>query len=253
MKKLYIIVAFVLAAALLAACGSQSGSGTPDSAATTDSAGIKYNIISTPYAELRVNEELGQKVSHKESGTDPYVVTFSSKKDDTELFSLVFKGKGDTLFGTLVGEDENIVIYTNTSKLDEKSDNYKENLTLQAELRDILDCLTADYEIILGEEVSHEVTSNFEIETSVVTLKYPNKWKDRVNVEVTDDSVKFSDGETPVFDLVFKECDGYLLGTYKDTPIYMVEHPVEKDDQAAMQQDVNVILKYLMQDPNFVM
>lgn len=241
---------------LFSACGNnESGGSTSDSASasTRDSAGEKFVTISTPYAELRVKETLDNNLTHKESGTDPYVVTFSSKKDGTELFSLVFNGKGDTLFGTLIGEEENTVIYMNTVKLDEKSENYEENLKLQSESRDILDRLTADYEIILGEEVSHEVTSNFEIETPLVTLKYPNKWKDRVKVEVTDDSVKFSDGETPVFDLVFKECDGYLLGTYKGTPIYMVEHPVEKDDQAAMQQDVNVILKYLMQDPNFVM
>ena len=51
---------------------------------------------------------------------------------------------------------------------------------------------------------------------------------------------------------MFVECDGYLLGTYKDTPIYMVEHPVENEEQAAMQMGVNTILQELMQDPNFV-
>ena len=252
MKKWYVVVAAALIAVLLAACGSQSD-GKPENAATVDSAGVKYNIIETPYANLRVTEDFDENVAHKETGKEPYVLTFSSKKDDTELFSIVFNGKGNTLFGTIVGEDANTVIHTNLVKLDENSENYETNRAYQDKLKDILSCLTADYEIILGEEVDHETTSDFDIETPVVTLKYPNKWKDKVKVEVTDDSVKFSNDGTPVFDLVFKETKGYLLGTYKDTPIYMVEHPVKNNEQAAMQQDVNVILKYLMQDPNFKM
>ena len=252
MKKIIIAAILLICVSLFCACGSQSD-GNPESAATVDSAGVKYNIIETPYANLRVTEDFEENVAHKETGKDPYVLTFSSKKDDTELFSIVFNGKGDTLFGTIKGEDANTVIHTNLVKLDENSENYETNRAYQDKLKDILSCLTADYEIILGEEVDHETTSNFEIQTSVVTLKYPNKWKNKVKVEVTDDSVKFSNNGTPVFDLVFKETKGYLLGTYKDTPIYMVEHPVKNNEQAAMQQDVNVILKYLMQDPNFKM
>lgn len=252
MKKWYVVVAAALIAVLLAACGSQSD-GKPENAATVDSAGVKYNIIETPYANLRVTEDFDENVAHKETGKEPYVLTFSSKKDDTELFSIVFNGKGNTLFGTIVGEDANTVIHTNLVKLDENSENYETNRAYQDKLKDILSCLTADYEIILGEEVDHETTSDFDIETPVVTLKYPNKWKNKVKVEVTDDSVKFSNNGTPVFDLVFKETKGYLLGTYKETPIYMVEHPVKTNEQAAMQQDVNVILKHLMKDPNFKM
>ena len=252
MKKITIAGLLLICAMLFCACGSQSVSSS-ESAATVDSAGNKYNTIDTPYAQLRVTEDFEQHVSHKETGKDPYTLTFSSKKDNTELFSIVFNGKGDTLFGTIKGEDANTVIHTNLAELDEKSENYDTNRAYQDKLKDILSCLTADYEIILGEEVDHKITSNFDIKTPVVTLKYPNKWKDKVKVEVTEDSVKFSDNGTAVFDLVFKETKGYLLGTYKGTPIYMVEHTVKTDEQAAMQQDVNVILKYLMKDPNFKM
>lgn len=252
MKKMTIAALLLICTVLFCACGSQSNSGS-ESAATVDSAGVKYSIIATPYADLRVTEDFEKNIAHKETGKDPYTLTFSSKKDNTELFSIVFNGKGDSLFGTIKGEDANTVIYTNLAKLDESSENYETNRAYQNKLKDLLNCLTADYEIILGEEVDHKITSNFEIETPLVTLKYPNKWKDKVKVEVTGDSVKFSDNGTPLFDLVFKETDGYLLGTYKGTPIYMVEHPVKNDEQAAMQQDVNVILKYLMMDSNFVM
>ena len=54
-----------------------------------------------------------------------------------------------------------------------------------------------------------------------------------------------------VFDLRFENCDGYLLGTYKNTPIYIVEYKAKNDDQVAMQQDVNVIINNLSKDKNF--
>jgi len=253
MKKWYAVVAIALIAVLFSACGSHSESGSSKAAATVDSAGEKFNIIATPYANLRVTEEFEENITHEETAKEPYTLTFSSKKDNTELFSLIFNGKGKTLFGTIVGEDANTVVYITLAELDENSDNYEINRANQSKLKDVLNCLTADYEIILDQEVDHAITSNFEIKTPLVTLKYPNKWKDKVKVEVTEDSVKFSDNGTPVFDLVFKETKGYLLGTYNGTPVYMVEHPVKNDEQAAMQQDVNVILKYLMKDPNFKM
>lgn len=93
--------------------------------------------------------------------------------------------------------------------------------------------------------------ATFQIKTSVVTLVYPQKWENKLNIEVTKDTVKFVNKETPIFDIVFKECDGYLLGTYKKTPVYIVEHPVYNDEQALMVEDVNVILQNLMKDENF--
>lgn len=248
MKKITVLSMLLVLAMMFCACGSENSSSDKSS----EEANVK---ISTPYVDLKVTESIDENVSHEETDPEkePYTITFKSKKDDTELFSLVFNGEGKYLFGTLVGEDKNTVIYYNMPALDEDSDNYEQNRSYQEKLKEILNGLTADYEIILNEKVDHKDTSNFDIKTSVVTLKYPNKWKDKVKVEVVDNTVKFTNDKTPVFDLVFKKCDGYLLGTYKETPIYIVEYPVKTDEQAAMQQDVNVILKYLMKDPNFQM
>ncbi len=88
--------------------------------------------------------------------------------------------------------------------------------------------------------------------TDLVTLHYPEKWKSKATVNTEKNVVHFYNGKTPLFDLRFEECDGYLLGTYSGTPIYMVEYPVTKEEDIAMQQDVNTIIQNLSKDKNFV-
>ena len=82
-------------------------------------------------------------------------------------------------------------------------------------------------------------------------MKYPAKWREDVQIDVSDDGVRFSNNGTALFDLLFHECDGYLLGSYNGTPIYIIDYPVDDAEQANMQEDVNVILQYLMDDPSF--
>lgn len=97
-----------------------------------------------------------------------------------------------------------------------------------------------------------ESTDTYDIKTKVTTLKYAAEWKDKVKTTVTDTKVSFKVDNTPIFDIVFEKCDGYLLGTYKGTPIYIVEYPVEGYEQARMVEDINVILENLLKDKNFV-
>ena len=115
----------------------------------------------------------------------------------------------------------------------------------------ILGYLAEDYNLVPEEAIDDEDPMDFEIQTSLVTLYYPSRWKEKVEIEVLDNGVKFSAAGTPLFDLMFEECDGYLLGTYQETPIYMVEYPVETEEQAAMQAGVNTILQHLTEDPSF--
>ena len=245
MKKIIALTLTLLCVLQLCACSSGTKTEQPQGQEE------KTVTVSTPYVDLKVPESLDQNASHEENDADPYVITFKSKADDTILFSFVFNGTGERLLGTLIGEKENTVISLNVPELDEASEHYEENLANQQQMDVIIDHLLADYQIVLNEVVEQENTAVFDIETSVVTLKYPAKWKETVQVDVQENGVKFSSDGTPLFDLMFVECDGYLLGTYKDTPIYMVEYPVESDEHAAMQNGVNVILQNLMQDPNF--
>ena len=104
----------------------------------------------------------------------------------------------------------------------------------------------------------------FDIETSVVTLKYPSKWKDLVSIEVKDSAVHFTYQDEKLFDLVLSEAENidgaYLLGTYDGTPIYIVSYSVDEskfsEDELsnynAMQANVNVILENLKKEEKFI-
>lgn len=285
MKKTIIFTLALLCAFLLSACGANpagdqttaavptletlAGDGSvtdpailtePDGMETSEEAGApteskpeeeNFVTISTPYADLRLPASFDKAVSHEETGTEPYVITFKSRTDETELFSIIFNGTGEYLVGTLMGEEKNTVIHANTNDLDQNDQNYESNLFYQEQLYLILGYLAEDYNLVPEEAIDDEDPTDFEIQTSLVTLYYPSRWKEKVEIEVLDNGVKFSAAGTPLFDLMFEECDGYMLGSYEGTPIYMVEYPVETEEQAAMQAGVNTILQHLTEDPSF--
>lgn len=285
MKKTIIFTLALLCAFLLSACGANpagdqttaavptletlAGDGSvtdpailtePDGMETSEEAGAPteskpegedFVTISTPYADLRLPASFDKAVSHEETGNEPYVITFKSRTDETELFSIIFNGTGEYLVGTLMGEEKNTVVHANTNDLDQNDQNYESNLFYQEQLYLILGYLAEDYNLVPEEAIDDEDPTDFEIQTSLVTLYYPSRWKEKVEIEVLDNGVKFSAAGTPLFDLMFEECDGYLLGTYQETPIYMVEYPVETEEQAAMQAGVNTILQHLTEDPSF--
>ena len=285
MKKVIAITLALLCAFLLSACGANpagdqttaavptletlAGDGSvtdpailtePDGMETSEEAGAPteskpegedFVTISTPYADLRLPASFDKAVSHEETGNEPYVITFKSRTDETELFSIIFNGTGEYLVGTLMGEEKNTVVHANTNDLDQNDQNYESNLFYQEQLYLILGYLAEDYNLVPEEAIDDEDPTDFEIQTSLVTLYYPSRWKEKVEIEVLDNGVKFSTAGTPLFDLMFEECDGYLLGTYQETPIYMVEYPVETEEQAAMQAGVNTILQHLTEDPSF--
>lgn len=249
MKRILIVVITVVCLLLMSSCGS-----TEPSAA--DNADV---TIKTPYCKLAVSEDFAKNVKDVVSAEEPYTVTFRMRSDDTELFSVVFGGETEDLLGTLVLEEENIVLYARVNELDSADADYETYRMYQDGLSTIIQNLSSDYDFVMNEIIVKEDTSTFDIKTSVVTLKYPNKWKDKVTVDVADETVKFSCNGEKLFDLYFTECDGYLLGTYKDTPIYIVDYPLDKgklsEDElfelSAMQQDVNIIIRYLSEDGNF--
>lgn len=285
MKKMIAFTLALLCALLLCACGANpagdqttaavptletlAGDGSvtdpailtePDGMETSEEAGAPteskpegedFVIISTPYADLRLPASFDKAVSHEETGNEPYVISFKSRTDETELFSIIFNGTGEYLVGTLMGEEKNTVVHANTNDLDQNDQNYESNLFYQEQLYLILGYLAEDYNLVPEEAIDDEDPTDFEIQTSLVTLYYPSRWKEKVEIEVLDNGVKFSAAGTPLFDLMFEECDGYMLGSYEGTPIYMVEYPVETEEQAAMQAGVNTILQHLTEDPNF--
>ena len=198
----------------------------------TEVAGLKLQY------PLRWQEQVSIEV-------DTNTATFSF--DNEKLFTLFFNcpDKGNVL-GTVCG-DENIVI--TVSDYDVSSDNA---VSMQEDINVILQHLTEDYDFVVGEAIVKESSDVFAIKTSVTTLYYPAKWQDVVTIEVSDTKVCFTYDNERLFDLVFVETEnGSLLGTYESTPIYVVDYEVSSNEASAMQEDVNVILHYLMEDSNF--
>lgn len=253
MKKFFSLILTFACLLSLCACGTADNvkkNGTNKETNAQEQVEEKVITVKTPYADICLPELFDGNVTHEVTSETPYTLTFKAN-DGTELFALIFNGTGDVLMGTLVGESENTVIYMNVPTISEENENYEIYCGYQNAVNTIANHLEKDYNFHVNEVITEENNATMSIEGTPIPMKYPEKWKDSVQTEVTEDQVKFSNNGTPLFDLVFTECDGYLLGTYKDTPIYIIVYEVTMDEQLAMQDDVNVILQNLMDDSNF--
>ena len=237
--KRYLAIIFMLAAALtLSSCGGNTGK-----TLIGDESKEPTYTISAGGLELKYPKKWQSKVTVT---TEEDRVCFSC--GETKLFDLTFNTEEGYVLGTVKGEE-----YTVIRVIDYLFESGNEELSaMQEDVNVLLNHLAKDYDFEVGVALEREDTSVFDIETPLVTLKYPAKWQDTVQTEVSEDGVRFSTEGTPLFDLLFTECDGFLLGLYRDTPIYIVEHPTNTDEQSDMIDDVNVILQHLMEDSYFV-
>ena len=260
MKRIVAFTLMILFAFSLCACKSDNGA--DNNSSTDNSVAISADAIkiSTPYLDLQLKKSIAENVTYKVTNKNPYTLTFKAKKDGTKLFSLIFDGTGDDLLGTIIGEDKNTVLYVNMFELDNKSEDYQEYTSYQMGVNDILNRLSKDSSFISGEIVEDEDKSTFDINTDIVTLKYPNKWKDKVDIDVSDKAVMFSFKGVKVFDIYFGEVeDGSLIGTYNQTPIFVLSYlpdnsklsDEELSEYSEMQYDVNRIINNLKKDKKF--
>lgn len=98
----------------------------------------------------------------------------------------------------------------------------------------------------------------FVIHTDYCDMKYPSKWEKEVKVDVSAEKVSFTtaDGKAKLFDLCFGGNEGYIYGTLtgeNPVEIRVVSYDIdakqeEFDDYCAMQEDMNVILQYLIDE-----
>lgn len=276
MKK--IIATLILAAMLIAltACGGaddqpentetsdvpvtfESVAGTTDDGTDSETEPEEKVIkISTPYCDLSVPAAFEGNVVWELSSEEPYTLDFKAA-DGTALFSLIFGERSDVLLGTLKLEDKNVVIYASFADFDSNNENLKKYAGYQEDINTVIKYLSEDYDFVINEIVEDE--STFDIETRVTTLKYPKKWFDKVTITGYEDRVTFAYKNEMLFDLSFVDGnEGFLLGTYSGIPIYIIDYEIKEDnytedevfDMYCMQEDVNVILQYLMEDPNFI-
>ena len=260
MKKIIIFILLIIF--ILSFCACKSGRAAKDNSSANKSETVSADVITitTPYSDLQLKKSIAENLSYKVTNNDPYTLTFKAKKDDTDLFSLVFDGTGDDLLGTIIGKDKNTVLYLNMFELDSKSENYQEYTSYQMGINDILNRLQENTNFVYGEVVEYEDKSTFDIETDLVTLKYPKKWEDKVDIVVSDDGAKFSYKGVKLFDIYFKEIeDGNLIGTYNQTPIYVISYLPDSNklngeelkEYSEMQYAINEILNNLKNNKKF--
>ena len=248
MKKLIAFLMILCMIVSLCACASDSGDT------------LTENSIDTPYVEIKVPDDFVGNVTSQVTSADPYTLTFSAD-DGTEIFSLVFNGDGKdlVLVGTLIGDEENTIVYMDVPSIDPENENYETYAAYQEEMSYVIEHLSDDQEFAANQIIESEHRETYDIETDVVTLKYPAKWKDKVTVDVSGDGVRFYSNDVELFDFLFGEgADGQLIGTYNGTPISIVLHEIDTgfEDEVyqellAMQEDSNVILDYLEKDGSF--
>lgn len=252
MKRFFPVVFGLILLVFLVGCGTQKGT-TP---ATSQPAGrsTEQQASSEIEESTFVIEAAGLKLQYPSRwqelvSVDVDASTAAFRFGDEKLFTLFFNcpDQGNVL-GTVCG-DENIVI-----TIADYAVNDDQAVSMQEDVNVILRHLMEDYDFAAGEAIVKESSDVFAIETPVTTLYYPVKWQDKVTVEVTDAKVSFTYGNERLFDLVFAETEnGFLLGTYENTPIYVVDYEVTSDEAAAMQEDVNVILQHLIEDDRFML
>lgn len=251
-KKVIVICAMLLAAVLFASCSGNGNNATPDEATENEpTTAQKIVEIETPYGNLCVPEDFDKALKPVVSKENPYILDFVSKDDNTKILSIHFNDKTQNILGTLKADGKNVVLYAEFPSIDKNNSRYQEYSRYQMDVNTIINHLEQDYDFVTNDSIDTD-DETYDIKTTLVTLKYPKKWENKVIVKQEGDCVKFSADNTPLFDLYYKEINGVQLGTYNNTPIYIVEHNVKKSEHKQMVQDVNVIIDNLSKDENFV-
>ena len=257
MKKLFcaLLCAFVIASAF-AGCNNNDGkdNNNSSSSATADSADSKkggYIEIAAKNCTLKYPDKWKDKIKTSTEDKDVYSVRFSS--GDIKLFDIMFGGNSGTVLGTLKQKDGNTVLYIKDYALDKKHKNDSELLEMKEDINFIINNLSKDYDFAKGQKIEDSSNELYEIKTDVVNLYYPKRWKDSVTTNVSKNGVKFSYNKTPLFDVLFGGQKGVLLGTYKDTEIFIKTCEIKKDKlkdsdyskALLMQEDMDYLLKKL--------
>lgn len=258
MKNIIMTISFMLCVTCLVGCGS--GEQAMTSIIQNETEVETLWRIETPYCELCLPKEFEEHVITEIKMEDSYSILFKTKEKGVDLFVLYFDNETENLIGTLPLATENKVLYADFADLDNEDENYLEYSTYQEGINTIIDNLVAEYNFIIDDVIEYDDKTTFDIENEFVTLKYPNKWKEEVEIYKEEKCIKFFYDKVALFDVYFEECDGDHIGTYKNIPIYIISYIFDKDSiteeqhrkLSAMQHDVNVIIDNLVQDDNFV-
>lgn len=260
MKKwISLLLCLTLVAALLSACGSghTDPQKTPDpETAQPVEEPVAVFSIETPYATFAYPERWKDKLTVGIT-EDPYTLHFSAGEE--ALFDLIINGEEGYFLGTLQAENGDATLHIISYDLDNQRADYADCRAMQEDVNVLLQHLRKDYTFREGEIPEEGNDSVYAIETDVVTLYYPERWKEQVTVDVTADAARFSCDGVQLFDILFGGEEGILLGTYAETPIRVVSYAIEQGELSDsryeqlgnMEEDINVLIQHLMEDSAF--
>ena len=219
---------------------SEADSGASSSATSDSAKDQKEAMTEIKLGELTLKYPEKWKDSVQVKVTET-TAAFSSK--DQKLFDIIIGDSDEYLLGTTA---DGISVHLKTYEV--KDDD--ELLAMQEDSNVILNNLIKDYQLSTDNDKPTEPPC-FAIETSVVTLYYPEKWKDEVTVAENDGAVTFSCGDTDLFAILFNSDDGYLLGTYDGVALSLVNYEVTEEKHMMMQEASNDVLQHLYEDKKF--
>lgn len=248
MKRLLaVILATLFICGIFAACGDdKKGKEGSDELFT----------IETKYADLRYPSKWEDKV--KVDILDDSIDTVRFSSGGKNVFDISFTD-GDTILGTLKTDEGTVDVYVLFYELDKKDKYYEDYAAMQDDVNVITENLAKDYDFSIGTPLLEDDGKTFAIETEIVTMYYPQRWKDSIKVEADDKAVAFSCDGTPLFTIHFGAEKGELLGTYNGTKLWLETFDFDQKKLSAeqiamyeaMQEDVNVILQNLYDDDKF--
>lgn len=283
MKKFFAIVAVLMITVLMiTGCsddsskdGNSRGDTLSTTAATAAANDKPVNVketntftIKTKYGDLKYPEQWKDKIKTVISEEEPYTVAFMLKDGKAKIFALHFGGGEGYLLGTLEKDGKQVEVFVDDAELDPKSKNYDMYCEMQEDVNVILQNLINDYGFNAGtgqsstpskQEDTESGNKTYEINTSLATLNYPVKWKDKVTVKDEDNIVAFYSGDVELFEFRLGGEEGFSVGTYMGKDLRLVTFSFDKykdnkerfEELCAMQEDANIIITSLAKDSNF--
>lgn len=243
-KYVFLLIALILICLTLPSCNTNDNK--------TD-----VFTIETSICNLKYPSKWKDAISIDKLENSTETVRFSL--NGTSVFDISFN-EGDTLLGKLKKDEKTIDVYVLLYEIDKQNKDYETCLAMQDDVNVITDNLSKDYDFSIGKSLPEDDGKTFEITTPVVTFSYPEKWKNKVDVNLNEETVEFTSDGNKLFNIYFGGSKGNLLGTYDGKEIRLETFAIDsnlpedkKAEYSSMQEDVNVMLEKLYKDEKFVL
>lgn len=213
--------------------------------------------IKTKYTKLFYPKIWEKDVEIKIYDDEVYTVKFST--DNIPLFDIYFNEQGDYVLGTLKHESENILVSIKNYPIENKEEKEQKYIKMQEDANVLIQRLTENENFILGETIDGNLENVYKIDNGFMEIYYPKRWKEKIVIDETEDSIVFMYKDNKLFELSFGKEEGFFLGTYRDMDVCILTYDLgmsnfsdeELEIAEAMQEDMNVIIEKMKENSNF--